>query len=354
VKLAEARIGYAGYSRDFSVPGDRRRFAAYARLRGLSIESAQPKGPYDLVYVTYSSDLAGWVDRKRRDGNKLKLVFELIDSYLGHGGIAYRFAKGTARYLLGTESRFSPDFRQTLTDACRIADVVVCSTEEQASTIRRYNPNVVVSFDWFGDDLGARKANYSSGGKLRLVWEGQSATLSNLRSIRDVLNDLRDRIELHVVTDPQVYRYFGRFLPHASADLLPGFECDVHFHPWDRTTFSRQVTAADVGIIPIDPANAFARGKPENKLVMLWQLGLPVLTSDTPAYRRAMAGAGLNLMCSDSADWRAKLERMIVASDAERERLARQGQAFALREYSREEFLARFDRAFGLAGIEVP
>jgi hypothetical protein len=355
VKLVDARIGYAAYSRDFRAPGDRRRFVAYARLKGLSIEYAQPQRAYDFVYVTYSSDLAGWVDRKRRDGNRLKLVFELIDSYLGHGGPALRFSKGTARYLLGTESRFSPDFGQTLIDACKIADAVVCSTEEQAAAIRPYNPNVVISFDWFGDDVGDDdKADYRRGEKLRLVWEGQSATLSNLRSIRVVLNDLRDRIELHVVSDPQVYRYFGRFLPHASADLLRGFECGVHFHPWERATFTRHVTAADVGIIPIDPANAFARGKPENKLVMLWQLGLPVLTSDTPAYRRAMEAAGLDLLCGDKADWRAKLERMIAASDTERERLAGQARAFAERGYSRNEFVARFDGALGLAGIEVP
>ena len=41
MKLHNARIGYAGYSRDFSVPGDRRRFAAYARMKGLPIEYAE-------------------------------------------------------------------------------------------------------------------------------------------------------------------------------------------------------------------------------------------------------------------------------------------------------------------------
>jgi hypothetical protein len=228
---------------------------------------------------------------------------------------------------------------------------VFCSTEEQAATIRRYNSKVVTSFDWFGGDLGPPKADYCRGAKLRLVWEGQSTTLANLRTINDVLNELRDSIELHVVSDPLVYRYFGRFLPHASAELLREFECDVHFHPWDRASFSRHVTAADLAIIPIDPSNAFARGKPENKLVMLWQLGMPVLTSDTLAYRRAMKGAGLDLLCTDRTDWRAKLERMIAASDSDREQLARQGRVFAERAYSKDEFLKRFDRAFELAGF---
>ena len=80
MNLRDARIGYGGYSRDFSVPGDRRRFAAYARMKGVPIEFADVDRTYDVAYVTYSSDLPGWVARKRSDGDRLKLVFELIDS----------------------------------------------------------------------------------------------------------------------------------------------------------------------------------------------------------------------------------------------------------------------------------
>ena len=351
MKLAEARIGYAGYSRDFSVPGDRRRFVAYAAARNLTFEYAHLASDYHLALVTHNGDIPGWTERKKLN-QSLKLVFELADSYFTRTGLAARYLKGVARRALGIDNRLSPDFLSTLIAGCEAADAVICSTEEQAATIRRYNPKVVTSFDWFGDEIGPTKSDYRRGEKLRLVWEGQSTTLSNLRSIRDVLNDLKDRVELHVVSDPRVYRYFGRFLPHASEDLLQGFECDVHFHSWSRATFSSYVTAADVAIIPIDPANAFARGKPENKLVMLWQLGMPVLTSDTPAYRRAMDSAGLDLTCADSTDWRAKLGRMIEASDEERERIAGQGRAYTERAYSKDEFLKRFDRAFELAGFE--
>ena len=343
-------VGYAGYSADWSAPGDRRRFCAYAKARGLTVEPASFKRDDDLVVVTHNGNIRGWTERKRRGDVDFKFVFELADSYLTRTGFADRYIKGRVRYLLGTDSRPSPDFLRTLVSAFEWADAVICSTEEQAEMIRRYNPKVFTSFDWFGDDIGAPKTDYRRGEKLRLVWEGQSTTLKNLRSIRDVLNDLRDKIELHVVTDPTVYRYFGRFLPHSSKDLLEGIECDVHFHRWDRATFSKHVTNADVAIIPIDPADAFARGKPENKLVMMWQLGMPVLASDTPAYRRAMAGAGLEMLCGD---WREKLTQMIAAPNAERERIGRQGREYAERVYSKEEFLKRFDRVFTAIGFEI-
>jgi len=351
MKLADARIGYGGYSRDFSVPGDRRRFAAYARFNGLRIEYADLYRPYDLAYVTYSSDLPGWIERKRLEGDRLKLVFELIDAYLTETGLARRLLKGSARRLLGTDSRWSPDLRRTLIGACEAADAVICSTEEQRETIRRYNPNVFVSFDHSGDEIGAAKSDYRRSGKLRIGWEGQSTTLPNLQVIREPLNDLRNGVELHVVTDPRIHRYFGRYGSYESMDALNGIECDKHFHRWDRATFSAAITACDVAVIPIERSNALWWGKPENKLVLLWQLGMPVLTSATPVYKRVMDSAGVDMSCATTAEWGEQLERFIAARPEEIEATATQGRSFAERAYSRAEFVARFDRAFETIGV---
>jgi len=351
VKLGDARIGYAGYSRDFTVPGDRRRFAAYARMKGLPVEYAELSRPYNLAYVTYSSDLPGWIARKRREGDRLKLVFELIDSYLTETNSARRLLKGCARFALGTDSRLSPDLLRTLIGACEAADAVICSTEEQRETIRRYNPNVFISFDYFADELGSPKTDYQRGKKLKIVWEGQSTTLPNIQVIREPLNDRRDRVELHVVTDPVIRRFFGRFGESASIGALAGIECDKHFHAWDRATFSGQITDCDLAVIPIDSFSPMARGKPENKLALLWQLGMPVLTSATPAYRRAMEAAGVDMTCATSADWGAGFERLLDAGPSDLEQIGRKCRTFAERAYSKEEFANRFDQAFEAVGL---
>jgi len=353
MRLADARIGYAGHSPDFSGPGDRRRFCAYAEHRGLRYERAQLGHDYDLVLVTHNADIPGWTDFNQHDPGRTILALELPDSYLFQTGLPRRYLKGAARYLLGVDSRLSPDFLKTLTRACESADVIICSTEEQAAAIRRYNSNVFTTFDYFGADLGPPKAGYARGRKLRLVWEGQSTTLANIRTVRDVLNDLRDRVELHVVTDPLVYRYFGRFFPRPSLDLLKGIECDIHFHAWDRPTFSAHITATDAAIIPIDAGNRFAMGKPENKLVMLWQLGMPVLTSPTPAYARTMAAAGIDMLCATPAEWRDQLVRLIAAEPPELETIGRRCRTFAERVYSKSEFVRRFDDAFASVGFAV-
>jgi glycosyltransferase involved in cell wall biosynthesis len=353
MKLADARIGYAGYSRDFSGPGDRRRFGAYARMKGISFEYAVLDRPYDLAYVTYSSDLPGWVARKRREGDGLKLVFELVDAYFNQTNPIRRVLKGSGRYLLGTESRLSPDLRRTLIGTCEAADAVICSTEEQRETIRRYNPNVIVSFDHFADELGAPKTDYRRSGKLRVAWEGQSTTLPNLQVIREPLNDLKDKVELHVVTDPLIHRYFGRFGTYPAMDALKGIECDRHFHRWERDTFSQAVTGCDVAVIPIDRSNALWWGKPENKLILLWQLGIPVLTTATPVYRRVMETAGIDMSCATSAEWGARLERLLGSSCEEVEWIGQRCRHFAEQAYSMEQFAGRFDRAFNAIGFST-
>lgn len=353
MKLRDARIGYAGYSRDFAAPGDRRRFAAYAAARGLHFERAELSLEYDVVVVTHNGDIAGWTERKRREGSRLKFVFELVDAYFIQTRLARRYLKGVGRYAIGMDSRPSPDFLRTLVNACQVADVVICSTEEQRETIKRYNPNVVTSFDYFGDELGPPKKDYDRREKLKIVWEGQSTTLPNLQVVREPLNDLKDRVELHVVTDPLIHRYFGRFSAYPAMDALNGIECDQHFHRWDRATFSDQITDCDVAVIPIDEANALWWGKPENKLVLLWQLGMPVLTSATPVYRRVMEAAGLDMSCSTVAEWGSWLERLLAAPAADLEAFGSKARRHAEAAYSKDEFLKRFDSAFASSGLDI-
>lgn len=353
MKLTDARIGYAGYSPHLTGPGDRRRFCSYARHRHIDYEPANLAREYDLVVVTHNGDVAGWTKRKLQQGERLRCVFELVDSYLTHRGLVRRLAKGTARYALGIDSRLSSDFLRTLERACSVADAVICSTEQQRAAILQYNKNVVVSFDHFDDDVGLPKSRYERGGKLKIVWEGQSATLPNLQLIRDPLNRLKNEVELHVITDPLAYRYFGRFFARKSTDFLRGFECDVHFHDWDIANFAALVRSADMAVIPIDPADPFAMGKPENKLVMMWRLGMPTATSPTPAYLQAMREAGIDMTCATPLQWANALERLAAASESELRSIGQQCRAYAEKAYSTAEFLSRFDQAFEAAGLSV-
>jgi hypothetical protein len=353
MRLQDARIGYGGYSASLGAPGDRRRFCAYARQRGLRFEQARLAEDFDVVLLTHNADLTGWLGRKRAEPTRFKLIFELVDSYLVQRALGWRLLKGAARYVLGTDSRYGPDFLRTLEAMCRASDLVICSTEEQRRMIEPFNDKVVPSFDFFESDLSAAKTNYDRSGRLRIVWEGQAVTLSNLQLLREPLNALRDKVDLHVVTDPILYRRLGRYGAMPSERLLSGFECPWQLHPWNKATFSSLITDADLAVIPIDTRDPMMRGKPENKLVLLWQLAMPVLVSPTPAYLRATTGAGLSELCVEADQWTARLNEWVDAPANRFEALGRRGLDYASSHYSAQAFAGRFDAAFEAVGFKV-
>ena len=86
---------------------------------------------------------------------------------------------------------------------------------------------------------------------------------------------------------------------------------------------------------------------------MLWQLGMPVLTSATPAYERAMAAAGFDMTCSSPADWRARLAEFVEADSAALQKIGERACRYAREAYSQAEFVERFDAALSAAGVDV-
>jgi glycosyltransferase involved in cell wall biosynthesis len=101
-------------------------------------------------------------------------------------------------------------------------------------------------------------------------------------------------------------------------------------------------TACDLALIPIVMSDPLFRAKPENKLLLLWRMGVPTITSATPAYIRTMSAAGVPMYARDPTEWEELLERF--ASDAEARRsAAEKGRAFVLREHSEEAGLAKWD-----------
>ncbi len=352
-RLSDARIGYGGYSRDFSRPGDRRRFSAYSRQRGLAYEYPDLKRDYDLVVITQNADLAGWTARKRREGDRFRLVVDLVDPYFEQKRLDERILKGVGRYWEGRDSRLSIDFLRTLKDVCRAADGVFCSTPEQRETILEHNPNVEISFDWFDDELGPPKRDFTRNGRLKLVWEGQAGTLRSIQKLRGPLNALKNKVELHVVTDPSVPRWYGRLGTLPAGELLAGIDCPVRFTPWEKETFSLHITAADLAVIPMDFSHPMFAKKPENKLVLLWKLGMPVLAASTPAYRRAMDAAGFDMICETERDWTERLAALAEAPGDRLAQLARRGHDHALGAYGEAAFRAPFDRMFSSFGFET-
>jgi glycosyltransferase involved in cell wall biosynthesis len=340
------RIGYSTLRDDPTGPGDRRRFCRYAAQRALSWEIARPDRSYDVVVSSVGGDLSSWRGLPRQT----RFVFDVVDSYLAPPGADPRaWLRGLFKFLSGHTRHLHLDFRQLIIDCLRRADAVICCTQEQRESLRAYCANVHEILDIQSEAVRHVKQDYARGERFQLVWEGLALNLHTFRAIAGALRTLAARhpIELHLVTDLECPRGSTYLWKRPTRDVVRevlGMD-NVHVHAWNADRLSEVATGCDLAVIPIPLDVPFLRGKPENKLVLFWRMGMPVVTSATPAYERAMRAAGLSLTCRTEAEWLEMLERLMLDEGLRRE-AGRLGAAHAEAAYGEAGLLARWDDVF--------
>lgn len=338
------KIGYWPNTPTYNAAGDRRRFVFYAKERGFLFENASVEENYDIVYLTTGCNLSQWINYKKRNP-QTKIIFEIIDSYLLESSTLYTRLRGPVRFITGKDSRLYFDYRKAMIKMLSVADAVVCSTPIQKDFILYNNKNVHVSLDYFSDDIQCHKQDYSTNSKLKIVWEGQSYTVENLLTINDALQVLKDEIDLHVITDPLI-KYPLKIFNKKTEDILKNLKCDYTLHEWEKNTFSQLIARADLSIIPIAHDQKLMWNKPENKLLLLWEIGIPVFTSSTPAYRRVMEKAGIDGCCSMQNDWVKKITDFKRTSFEAKQNTMDLARNYLIEKHSKNEILKNWDAIF--------
>ena len=350
MRESDLRIGYFPSSESLSAPSDRRRFVYYAKRRGLKFELANPRERYDLVVLNQRADLSIWSRYRPRDS---RVIYDANDSYLSvpltdmkqlQRGL-FKFVSGQSRYL-------QLNYRRAVAEMCRRADAVVCSTDEQRELIMPLCRNAHLILDFQDEDVTLIKTNYGNGRCFHFVWEGLASSGIPMALLREMLEPISSEREvaLHIVTNLVYLRYsnlIGKVhTPDEVARRFGRFACHVYLYQWNPFALANLATSADMALIPIDMNNAFQRGKPENKLLFFWRIGVPTLTSATPAYKRAMQRAGLDMACAGIEDWRVKLAHYMDDA-ASRDRAGVKGRHAANQFYSSEEMMLRWDEVMG-------
>jgi glycosyltransferase involved in cell wall biosynthesis len=352
IDLRCARIGYAPYSSSFERPGDKRRFVYYAKRRGLNFEIANPSQNYDLVVITQNADISIWSQYER---GRAQIVYDLIDSYLAVPKSNIKGSlRGLAKYLSGQSRYLKLSHWKAVADMCVRANAVVCTTPEQRANILRFCPNAHIVLDAHIDVVTSVKMNYRAKEPFRLIWEGLPQNLKHLSLLRPVLDRLRAQydIEVHVVTDPFYYRYLGKYRRVETLKLLRQILPDVRFHEWTEASCASIICSCDLAVIPLDLDDRFAAGKPENKLLLLWRMGMPVVTSASPAYDSAMRSAGINYAARDQSDWTSMLSALI-SNEPARKQAGQAGKAYVDREFSEASLLGKWDSIFESLGFTI-
>jgi glycosyltransferase involved in cell wall biosynthesis len=346
--VRQVRIGYVPYSNTLDKPGDKRRFYYYATKRNLHFEIADPTKEYDLVILTERADISVWSRY-----TKAKIVFDLIDSYLAipRSDLKGLF-RGLFKFMLRQSRYLQLNHWGAIESMCKHADAVVCTTKEQQKDISKFCSNIHVILDAHLDIATTFKKDYKSGKPFRLVWEGLPQNLYSLKLICEVLVKINSihPIEMHVVTDRVYSRYLGKYGKTNAIDFLKRNIPYARFHEWHEEDCAGIICSCDLAVIPLALDDPFAAGKPENKLLLFWRMGMPVVTSASPAYERSMRNAGVNLSVKDEAGWIETISRLLRNEDARRE-VGTLGQKYVEAQFSESKLLEMWDSLFESLGF---
>jgi hypothetical protein len=343
IDLRAMRIGFVPNSLSLDAPGDRRRFVHYAKMRNLQFEIADPAKKYDVVILSERADLSIWSSYQGGI-----LVFDLIDSYLAIPRTDIKGCfRGLAKFVTGQSKYLQLNHWKAIELMCRSASAVICTTYEQKLDISKFCSNVHVILDSHSGVTRTIKHKYAPHRPFRLVWEGLPYTLVSMNVIQPVLERISARypIEIYLLTDREYFYFLGRYgrtsTLRTARRLLP----NVKLIEWKEETAADIICSCDLAIIPIDLSDPFAFGKPENKLVLFWRMGMPVLTSATPAYVRAMSAAGLSMTCATNEEWAVALE-VFITDELKRRVAGECGLRFVEVQYSEVELLRKWDAVF--------
>jgi hypothetical protein len=168
-------------------------------------------------------------------------------------------------------------------------------------------------------------------------------TVKNLSVLSHVLGRLRTPARTRVITDMSMPRFGAHYVKRPTRAVLDQILPGSDLRPWEKQSMPGLVTECDLAVIPIDLTDPVARAKPENKLMLLWRLGMPVVTSATPAYLRCMRAAGLDLACETVDDWVRAIDGLLSSPEARRS-AAEAGQRYVQSTCGTAELVRRWDQ----------
>lgn len=340
------RIGYQPLSPDLSQPGDRRRVVFWAKYRGHKIITNLNE-PVDVYLLSEKADF-GLFPKKAAGA---PVVFDLVDAYLAKENLAKDWVRGVSKIATGQLTGWPKPFTKFVENLCIGSSAVICSSPEQKETILPYAKNVHVILDSHAELPLLPFTNKGKVENKQLLWEGLPATIGGLTQIASALDSASERyaIELSCVTNTDYFKFLGKYFHGDTASLLKRRLGAGYQHskiiPWSIKNLVTAAKLASCAVIPIDLSGPLQNLKPENRLLIMWRLGLPCLTSPSPAYIRSSESAGSDTICFTGEDWEMKMTEILENSDVA-ESIVKKGQVYLQEFHDTDALLEKWDRVF--------
>jgi hypothetical protein len=349
--MKKLKVGYWPLSKSLNAPGDRRRLVFWANSRGHEIITDIER-KVDVIVASENADFNSSYFKDTR----VPVVFDLVDAYLSPSNVIEDFMRGVAKSLSGQISGGIKPFSQHVKEFCISSNTVICSSIEQEAIIKQLNPNTRVILDSHEEIpfLSPRDLRVIELKEKSILWEGQPATIRGVRQISTALLELTKTNSMHFdfVTDEYFFKFLGKYVKETTADILRKdlYELSnkISLVPWSLNNLVLSAQKSAMAMIPLDLTIPMQKLKPENRLLIMWRLGLPCLTSASPAYSRVMSYAGTTGTCIDELDWQSKFDKLLNDPSFAYQEVLR-GQDYLRENHASSILLKKWDEAIASA-----
>lgn len=345
--MQNLKIGYWPNSKSLDAPGDRRRLVFYLENKNINFEIYNPDKKYDLIYLSQAADISQIKEIKNTGA---RVIYDNINSYSSEGLSIRTIFRGIGKYLSSSTKYLIINYNNFLNkNVLPVVDAVVCASEEQALIAKNYSSKVFSIPDHTHNEIVLKKEDYSSNKIINIGWEGLGSNVYQLNNLKNVFAELSKdyKFNLHVISDQYSYKYMNRFLKTDNKKILDGLCENIEFHEWNKQTYASILISCDFVIIPINLKSKMASAKPENKLVNLWKMGLPVITSDTKSYNRVMSSCGINLTAKSDEEWLNHL-KLLSQDVILREEIGTKVYNYSNKYYGKSVVIEKWDDMFNL------
>jgi hypothetical protein len=252
-------------------------------------ELYSPDKKYDAVIILKNVSEALITETHKIQAYGGKVIFDCNINYLEIWG---------DYFIPGTKP--TPEQQRFAQELVRTVDYVIADSTYLKNVIVEYNPRVICIPDNVNPRMYYGRTNYSSDGKIRLIWSGVSKKSDHLKLLFDVLSELPSNIyELMLVSDEQPSQY------EALTKILP-----THWTTFSHRTYRKMLTQSDLIISPKYLVNGYEMGHTEYKITLGMSVGLPAISSPQESYIEAISAHQGGIIATSSEEWKNALEMM--------------------------------------------
>jgi glycosyltransferase involved in cell wall biosynthesis len=184
-----------------------------------------------------------------------------------------------------------------------------------------------------------------------LFWEGLPFTAKGLLLLENSLTEIAKShpISLEMVTDLEYPMLLGKYYYQSTEKILrtipKSLGGNFKLTKWNLDAVIEAAGRSHIAVLPLDPLGALNPLKAENRLLMMWRIGLPVLASPTLAYSRVMKDAQIDGICRASSDWQSKITELMESVEL-RQEVVERGQQYVRDTHSKKIVLDAWDKLF--------